>query len=93
MWGTALLYVTTIIANLAALGVLNRNAAALEITALCYAICGCSGALLWIIIVRRLRCAFWREVETTIGASASLPQGAQPSARVSDSPEIYVVRR
>jgi hypothetical protein len=61
MWGTLLLYVTTIIANLTALGVLHRAHAPLDVTALCYAICAGSGALLWIIITRRLRCAAYRD--------------------------------
>jgi hypothetical protein len=43
MWGTLLLYVTTIIANLTALGVLHRAHAPLDVTALCYAICAGSG--------------------------------------------------
>jgi hypothetical protein len=61
MWSTLLLYVTTIIANLAALGVLQRAHAPFGVTALCYALCGFSGILLWTIITRRLRCAAYRE--------------------------------
>jgi hypothetical protein len=85
------LYWSTIGSNILGLGLCYTGGVPLPTLVLCHAITAISGVLLWRVIVHNLQCAFWRDVETTVSASAAPRQAVFSSALASDSPETIVV--